>query len=182
MAGIVSKNYCDALFALAQEDEKLDVYKEQLNVVADSVKQDDEFRAVMAHPKISKEEKKGMLETIYGKQIDHMLLNFLKLLIDKGRFAKIEEIRREYNKAYNDFNNIKVVHVKSATPLQKEEIAKLKETLEKKLQKKVDFVLSTDKDLIAGIRIKINDQIIDNTALGRLQRLKRTVLNVSETQ
>ena len=177
MAGIVSKNYCDALFALAQEDEKLDVYKEQLNVVADSVKKDDEFRAVMAHPKISKEEKKGMLETIYGK-----LLNFLKLLIDKGRFAKIEEIRREYNKAYNDFNNIQVVHVKSATPLQKEEIAKLKETLEKKLQKKVDFVLSTDKDLIAGIRIKINDQIIDNTALGRLQRLKRTVLNVSETQ
>ena len=76
MAGIVSKNYCDALFALAQEDQKLDVYKEQLNVVADSVKQDDEFRAVMAHPKISKEEKKGMLETIYGKQIDHMLLNF----------------------------------------------------------------------------------------------------------
>ena len=37
MAGIVSKNYCDALFALAQEDQKLDVYKEQLNVVADSV-------------------------------------------------------------------------------------------------------------------------------------------------
>ena len=171
----------DMSFA-TDEDEKLDVYKEQLNVVADSVKKDDEFRAVMAHPKISKEEKKGMLETIYGKQIDHMLLNFLKLLIDKGRFAKIEEIRREYNKAYNDFNNIQVVHVKSATPLQKEEIAKLKETLEKKLQKKVDFVLSTDKDLIAGIRIKINDQIIDNTALGRLQRLKRTVLNVSETQ
>ena len=100
MAGIVSKNYCDALFALAQEDQKLDVYKEQLNVVADSVKQDDEFRAVMAHPKISKEEKKGMLETIYGKQIDHMLLNFLKLLIDKGRFAKIEEIRREYQNTY----------------------------------------------------------------------------------
>ena len=90
MAGIVSKNYCDALFALAQEDEKLDVYKEQLNVVADSVKKDDEFSAVMAHPKISKEEKKGMLETIYGKQIDHMLLNFLKLLIDKDVSLKLK--------------------------------------------------------------------------------------------
>ena len=66
--------------------------------------------------------------------------------------------------------------------ISKDPLKILKETLEKKLQKKVDFVLSTDKDLIAGIRIKINDQIIDNTALGRLQRLKRTVLNVSETQ
>ena len=33
MAGIVSKNYCDALFALAQEDQKLDVdvYKRQVS-------------------------------------------------------------------------------------------------------------------------------------------------------
>lgn len=59
MAGIVSKNYCDALFALAQEDEKLDVYKEQLNVVADSVKKDDEFRAVMAHPKSARKKRKA---------------------------------------------------------------------------------------------------------------------------
>lgn len=177
MAGIVSKNYSDALFALAQEDQKLDLFKEQLDLVTDSVKQDDKFAAVMAHPKISKEEKKAMIEAVFGKSIDHMLLNFLKLLIDKGRFSKIAEIRHEFKKAYNKFHNIQVVYVTSAKPLSDADVQKLQDKLETKLNKKVDFVLAVDEDLIAGIRIKINDQIIDNSAYGRLQRLKRSVLS-----
>ncbi len=180
MASLVSKNYCDALFALGQEDQKLDVFKEQLNIVADSVKNDMDFKSVMVHPKINKEEKKNIIGSVFGTQIDHMLLNFLKLLIDKGRFSKLEEIRKEFNKEYNKFNNIQVVYVKSATKLKDNEVQKLKETLETKLNKKVEFVLTTDESLLAGIRIKINDQIIDNSADGRLQRLKRSVLNISE--
>ena len=182
MAGIVAKNYCDALFALAQEEQKLDVYKEQLDLVADSVKADHNFRAVMVHPKINKEEKKTMLSTIYANSVDHMILNFLKLLVDKGRFSKIEEIRHEFTKAYNDYFNIQVVYVKSATELKADEVAKLKTKLEAKLNKKVDFKLSVDESLIAGVRIKINDQLIDNTARTRLERLKHNVLNAAETK
>ena len=40
-------------------------------------------------------------------------------------------------------------------------------------------MLSVDSDLIAGIRMKINDQIIDNSARGKLERLKGTVQNLS---
>ena len=176
MAGVVSKSYCDAIFSLAQEEGKLDLYKEQLDLVAENVKQDANYRAVMAHPKISKEE---LLVKVYGDAIDPMLLNFLKLLVDKGRFRFIEEIVKEYTKEYNKVNNIQVVYVKSAASLSEEEVARLKATLEKKLNKKVDFVLSVDSDLIAGIRMKINDQIIDNSARGKLERLKGTVQNLS---
>ena len=95
MAGVVSKSYCDAIFSLAQEEGKLDLYKEQLDLVAENVKQDANYRAVMAHPKISKEEKKELLVKVYGNAIDPMLLNFLKLLVDKGRFRFIEEIVKE---------------------------------------------------------------------------------------
>lgn len=181
MAGIVSKSYCDALFSLAQEDNKLDVFKEQLIFVSESVKSDAKYRAIMTHPKISKEDKKEMLDTIYGESIDHTLLNFMKLLVDKGRFRAIEDITKEFIKNYNIVNDIQVVYVKSASTLKEDEVAKLKEKLEHKLQKKVDFVLSVDADLLAGIRIKINDQIIDNTALGRLNRMKHSVMNISET-
>ena len=69
--------------------------------------------------------------------------------------------------------------MKSAASLSEEEVARLKATLEKKLNKKVDFVLSVDSDLIAGIRMKINDQIIDNSARGKLERLKGSVQNLS---
>lgn len=175
MAGLVSKSYCDAVFSLAQEDGKLDLYEEQLALVAQSVHQDAQYRAVMTHPRIAKEEKKQILEQAYGAVLDHTLLNFLKLLVDKGRFHYIEEIAGEYRKAYHKVKGIQVVYVASAAALGEEEVSRLKEKLEKKLQKKVELVLSVDEELIAGIRMKINDQVIDNSAKGRLARLKSRV-------
>ena len=63
----------------------------------------------------------------------------------------------------------------SATALNDEQIAKLKVALMNKLNQKVELVLRVDEDLMAGIRIKINDQIIDNTAKNKLERLKKVV-------
>ena len=78
-------------------------------------------------------------------------------------------------KCYNVENHIQVVYVNSATALNDEQIAKLKVALMNKLNQKVELVLRVDEDLMAGIRIKINDQIIDNTAKNKLERLKKVV-------
>lgn len=174
MAGIVAKQYCDAIFALAQENNKLDTYKEQLTLV-DETLLDDEFHLVMCHPKINREEKKAMLDTIYGETLDHTLLNFLKLLVDKGRFVKLHDIVKEFIKNYNNVMGIQVVYVTSATALQVQEVTRLKATLETKLQKKIDMRIAVDRDLLAGIRIKIDDQVIDNSAKSQLQRLRKHV-------
>lgn len=175
MAGIAAKSYCDALFEIAKEENKLDIYKEQLLLVKDTMASDTKFVSVMNHPKIHKEEKKQLLETIYEGNIEHMLLNFLKILVDKNRFRILPDITKEFVKCYNVENHIQVVYVNSATALDDEQIAKLKVALMNKLNQKVELVLRVDEDLMAGIRIKINDQIIDNTAKNKLERLKQVV-------
>lgn len=175
MAGIAAKSYCDALFEIAKEERKLDLYKEQLCLIKDMMIQDAKFQSVMNHPKIRKEEKKELLETVLSTHIEHMLLNFMKLLVDKNRFRILPDIAKEFVKSYNIENDIQVVYVKSARGLSEDEKVRLQETLEKKLGKTVDPVYRVDEDLMAGIRIKINDQIIDNTAKAKLERLKKTV-------
>ncbi|MEG0360393.1 MAG: ATP synthase F1 subunit delta [Longicatena sp.] len=175
MAGVIAKSYCEAIFTLAKENQKLDMYHEQLCIVRDTLKADDKYRVVMNHPKISKEQKKELLTSVYEENIDHMLLNFLKLLVDKGRFRDVEDITKEFMKCYNIENNIQVIYVESATELTKEEIARLQTTLENKLAKKVELVISVQSELMAGIRMKINDQMIDNSALQRLHNLKKHV-------
>ena len=175
MAGIAAKSYCDALFEIAKEEAKLERYKEQLCMVTETFVSDEKFKAVMNHPKISKEKKKELLCAIYQSSIDSLLMNFLKLLVDKGRFMLLHDITKEFVKSYNIEHNIQVVYVKSAARLSTQQIDKLQQTLEQKLDKQVDLVFSIDEELIAGIRVKINDQIIDNSVLSRLTRLKKSV-------
>ena len=51
--------------------------------------------------------------------------------------------------------------------------------LEQKMNQKVECRWSVDKALLAGLRIKINDQILDNSAANRLARLREEVVNTA---
>lgn len=172
MAGVVAQSYSEALFSLAIEEKKLDVYKEQLCFLQTQMKENPDFMRVLTHPKIHKDEKKQVLESVFASSIDHTVLNFLKLLIDKSRFQNLGDITKEFIKLYNKENGIEVAYVSSAKELSADEVRRLQETLEKKLAKKVDMRLTLDPDLIAGIRIRINDAVLDNTAKSRIERLK----------
>ena len=49
--------------------------------------------------------------------------------------------------------------------------------LEKKLQKKVELKVTQDPSLLAGIRIKINDTVLEYSAKNRIENLKRRAQN-----
>ncbi|MFQ7538108.1 MAG: FoF1 ATP synthase subunit delta, partial [Clostridium sp.] len=79
----------------------------------------------------------------------------------------------EFVKQYNKVNNIEVAHVRTAKKLDAAEIKRLKSMLEEKLSKTVELHIQEDPDLLAGLRIKINDMVLDNTARSRMDNLKQ---------
>jgi len=172
MAGIVALSYSDALYALAEEADKTVLFKEQLCFVREQCRNNDDFFRLMTHPKIHKKEKKQVIADVFESVVDHTVLNFMKLLIDKGRFRDLPDIAKEFEKRYRRENNIVVAYVKSARELSKEETKRLCAMLEKKLAKHVELRLSLDRDLLAGIRVKVNDVVLDYTAWNRLENLK----------
>lgn len=175
MAGVVAKNYCDAIVGIAMEDDMLDLYKTQLLLV-DATMQSTDSYALMGHPNVTHEAKKKILEEIYGAQIDHTLLNFLKLLIDKNHFCLVHAVVKEYIRQYNAIRHIQVVYVHSARAIPAKQAQRLKKTLEEQVHKTIDMRVTIDEELIAGIRVKIDDFIIDNSVRSRLQRMQRNII------
>lgn len=180
MAGVAANSYAEALFELGLETKQLNVYKEQLMVVDALLKEHDDFNQVLNHPKISKQEKKALLDTVYAKELDKNVLNFLKLLIDKGRFSLFSQIVKAFVKAYNKEHNIAVAYVKSAVTLSEKQTKEIQSLLESKLSKTVELHVSVDEELLAGIRIKVDDLVIDNSASMRLAKMKEQVKITSE--
>lgn len=182
MAGLIAQNYGDALFSLAKEVDKVNVYQEQLKMILTSFQEEPMFLQIMAHPKMDKEQKKNMLTNVYGKAIDITVLNFMKILVDKNRFSQFQDICQVFHKMYNEEHNIIVAYVTSAKALQQLELNKLQDVLEKKTNKHVELVVNIDEDVMAGIRVKIGDQVIDNTARTRLENLKDMVEKSENTR
>ena len=104
MAGLVATNYGEALFELAKEEEKLDVFKNDLANIEDVISKNDDLQMVLSHPKIEKNDKKELMIKIFN-DIDPYVSNFVRLLIDKNRIANLMDINKEYIKLYKTWLN-----------------------------------------------------------------------------
>lgn len=175
MASLVAINYSEAIFELAQEEQKLDVVKEELVEINEVVKANPEFKAVLAHPQIEKADKKAMLLKVFA-DMDELTSNFVRLLIDRNRFMAFGDIVSEFIKKYNDVNNIDVAYVTSARMLDDQELTRIKAMLEKKTGSKIELRTNVDADLLAGIRVRIKDEILDNSIQTKLDKMKAAVV------
>ncbi len=103
----------------------------------------------------------------------------MKYMIDKNRFVKFKDAVEEFEALYNNHFHIAVAAVSSAVELDENEKKRVSEMLEQKMNQKVECRWYVDKALLAGLRIKINDQILDNSAANRLARLREEVVNTA---
>ncbi|MEG1639246.1 MAG: F0F1 ATP synthase subunit delta [Erysipelotrichaceae bacterium] len=179
MDSISAQGYGIALYELGKEENACETYKLQLAMMRDVLIENPDLWKILSHPKISREEKKTVVSTIFNKDISHTILNFVYLLLDKNRISSLPSITKAYMNLYNEDHNIEIAYVKSAKPLTKKELDDLKKMLEKKLNKEIEFEIGIDETLLAGLRVRIKDEVIDNSAKSRLQRLKNNVLQVN---
>lgn len=175
MAGLVATNYGDALFVLAKESDKLDIFRDELKEMSEVLSSHQELASILKHPKLDKVDKKKLLLDIF-KGMDTYLLNFTQLLIDKSRFAHFNDIVKVYISKYNVENNIEIAYVQSAKELGAEQIKEIKTMLEKRCESKIEMKISINPSLLAGVRIKVKDDVLDNSAATRLMKMKESVL------
>ena len=92
MAKLVSGTYGEALFELAQEKNTVSAMLEEVSGLQMVLKENKELSVLMNNPKVSKEEREGIVKEVFSGRISSDLLNFLILLVQKGRYAYVEEI------------------------------------------------------------------------------------------
>ena len=83
MAKLVSKTYGEALFELAVEEDKVDVFMEEIAEIREVLAQNTDFAKFMNHPKILKENKLEVLKNVFKGRIQDELTGFLTLIVTK---------------------------------------------------------------------------------------------------
>lgn len=102
-------------------------------------------------------------------EIPERLREFLRLLILRRTTAFIPRIIASFEEVWNERKGISAVHVTSAHKLTE----RLRDEVKKALDKKtVELILAIDPTIIAGLRVRIKDTIIDGSIKARLARVK----------
>lgn len=166
--------YAEALFDVAKEKGKLDSIGADLPQFADAVEADRELQVFFFSPHFSSAEKiEGLRRAIGGA--DPELVNFLELLIEKGRMAEIFRIRRELEKLWKVENKRIDVTVTSAVELDPAVVAKVGEEIERQTGQKVELASNVDDEILGGIVLQVGNMVLDASIRSRLEKLRKSV-------
>ena len=182
MAKLVSKTYGDALFEVATEDGKPDIFLEEVEAVLGILKTNEEYISLLNHPKISVEEKVSMIEAAFKGKVSDELVGFLVTVIEKGRFGEVENILEYFVERVWQTKKIGVACVTSAAELTEAQKNKIKE----KLLATTDYVefrisYDVDKSLIGGMVIRIGGRVVDSSVKTKLERMARDLTKIQLT-
>jgi len=173
---ILAKRYAKALFAVGQEEEKSEVFRETLNALGDFLVQYPEAMDALTnllYPMDLKE--KVMAQLISELQADQLMANFLKLVVQKKRAEILPEIADEFQVLVDADQNISRGTVISATELSGEMQAKVQSTLENITGKKVILTSEIDPAIIGGIVAKVGDLVMDGSIKTQLAGLNESI-------
>ena len=88
----LARKYAMAIFEIAQDEDKLIPYGEELQLVSQVTFSHAELRGFLTNPQIQPKAKKELLTKLFQDELSKTVFNFLMLLVDKRRAALIEAI------------------------------------------------------------------------------------------
>ena len=169
----VGRRYSKAIFEIAEEKNQVKEIYEMLNSAMVLYRTDKEFKNFILNPLIDDEQKKSVLNEIFGKDNSENL-NILLYILDKGRMNCIKYIVAEYLKIYYRKNRILDVKATFTKELTDEQKKKLIDKLSQKTGKEINLEIKIDKDILGGGIIKIGDKIIDGSIRRELDNWKKS--------
>jgi len=179
MAKLISKTYGEALFELAVSENKTDTFTEEIEAVLKVLKENPEFSDIMNHPKILKEEKLQIIETVFKGRISDELTGFIRLIVEKDRYRQIREIMQFFLDEVKSLKGIGVAYVSSALPLREEQKKQIEEKLlETTAFKSMEMHYQTEESLIGGLVIRIGDRVVDSSIRTKLSELKKQLMKI----
>ena len=173
--------YAKAILSLSLDLKKADTVNSDMQLIASTIEENNEFQLLLDSPVIRAEAKKLTLAAIFDKKIDNTSVGLINLLVENKRLPLLPEVAKQYTLLYDQHKGSQVAEVTTAIPLtanlEEKALAKIKEIT----GKKVNLENIIDPTIIGGFILRVGDKQFDASILGKMNNLRRTFENDAVT-
>lgn len=173
--------YGQALYDLALSEDLSKTIADQLYVLDHCFSQvEPAFLKLLSSPNVTKQERCQILDDSFRGKVHPYVLNFLKILTEKGYIRHFTHCVATYRDCYYRDNNILAVDAVTAIPLNTAQLKRLTQKLTSITGKSIILQNHIDPSVLGGIRLDYDGKRLDDTVSHRLESvrsmLKNTVL------
>jgi F-type H+-transporting ATPase subunit delta len=174
----IARVYARALFEAAMDKGKLDAIRDQLGQFVDALNENREMQLFLFSPSFSSAEKIEALKSAVT-DAEPEFLNFLELLLEKGRMPVIFRIRRQFDALWAKENKRLGVTVTSAVELDPEIAKRIGAEIEEQTGNTVELESRVDPDILGGLVVQVGNMVLDTSIRNRLEKLRKSVASAA---
>lgn len=176
----VGNVYGNSLYELAKEEALDKTILDELTALQESFAQAPEFIKLLASPSLPKTERCKILDESFRGKVHPYVLNFLKILTEKGYAKYFSDCCGAYTAQYNLDHDILPVTAVTAVEMTDAQIKTLTGKLTQITGKQIQLIRKIDPSILGGMRLDYDGQRLDDTVSHRMDAvrslLSKTVL------
>ncbi|MFN0007047.1 MAG: ATP synthase F1 subunit delta [Planctomycetota bacterium] len=170
----VTARYAGALYGLARRKSALDAVSKDVAALAAEVARP-ATRSVLFNPRVEREAKRQQLAPVLaGANV--LTRNFVNLLLDKDRESVLKSLAAAWKRLSLDERGAVEGRVESARPLDPADVSRLAAKLSAQLGRTLTLENKVVPELLGGARVFAANRMIDWSVQGRLESLRRKLL------
>lgn len=135
------------------------------------------FIRLLSAPTLTKQQRCQILDDSFRGKLQPYILNFLKILTEKGYMRHFPDCCTAYRDMYYRDNGILLVEAVTAAPLTADQQDRLIRKLSAITGKKIELCSRVDAACLGGIRLNYDGQQLDDTLSQRLQDMRKLLQN-----
>jgi F-type H+-transporting ATPase subunit delta len=170
--------YAQAFWGVAtKQANPADAVDELRSVVTEALDKFPGFETILSSALVDQEEKKRLLDRVFGQKLSATVLNFLKVLSAHDRLGLLRLVVKGTRQLMRDHLGQVDVDVRVAAPLDETLTNELLTRLRKHGTREPILRMTVDPDIVGGIIIKIGDRVYDGSLKTRFEMAKRAIID-----
>ena len=152
--------------------------KNGLDEFNSSLKNDLSINTFFKSKTIDSKEKMSLFEKAVSNSMSVILVEVLKVVIENNDINLLKDIAKNFTLLSKQKLNIAFVEVVSSREMNSDQKDDITNSLSELIKKKIDINFNVDKNLIGGLKIKVDDTLYDSSLQTKLENAKSKLVGV----
>lgn len=173
------KAHVAAFLKVARQQDAFDTIACEFERLSDILAKNGDLRRKLTGARVDPDDKTAAITAVCTElDFGELMQNFMKVMSDEDNLDLLPDVVRGILAETRE--EVVLAKVTTAYPLDDAQKARLKGVLSEKFNKRVQMKVEEDPKLIGGLRVQVNDTVIDGSVRNKLDRLKKELNDPSK--
>ena len=171
----LSREYGEGLYLLCVEEGLAEQALEELTALKTLFRENPDFCRLVSNHSLSKQERVGILDKALRDQVHLYVLNFLKILCERGAVSEFDGCVEALRTFYSRDNRVVEAVATTSGALSEEQRTQLLEKLRSMTGKKIQLTEKVDPAVMGGVLLEMEGKRYDNTLRHRINTMRQVL-------